>query len=112
MPAVDTSAAQKIAEQVPAAKVVKAWNTIGAEHILEPARAGAPANLFVCTDDAKAREVVSGLGRQLGFVPVDLGPLRNARLAEHLALTWIHLAMKGGMGRDISIRVVGPHAKA
>lgn len=105
VPALETSAAQLIAEQCPGAKVVKAWNTIGAEHILEPARAGVPANLFVCTDHGDARKIVNELGEQIGFVPLDLGPLRNARLAEHLALAWIHLAMRAEMGRDISLHV-------
>lgn len=108
VPAVETSAAQVIAAKARGARVVKAWNTLGAEHILNPARAGAAPTLYVCTDDADARKVVAELGRQIGFAPVDLGPLRNARLAEHLALTWIHLAMKSGMGRDIALNVAGP----
>lgn len=107
VPAVTTSAAQLIAERVPGARVVKAWNTIGAEHILDPRRSGAAANLYVCTDDAQARKITAELGEQIGFVPLDLGPLRNARLAEHLALTWIHLAMRAGYGRDLSLHAAG-----
>lgn len=107
VPALDSSAAQVVASKAAGARVVKAWNTIGAEHILEPSRAGVPATLYVCSDDADGKTTVVHLGKELGFRPVDLGPLRNARLAEHIALAWIHLAMKSGMGRNISIGVTG-----
>jgi hypothetical protein len=50
---------------------------------------------------------VSRLGSEIGFRPLDLGPLRNARVAEHLAIAWIHLAMKAGLGRNIAFKVVG-----
>ena len=39
--------------------------------------------------------------------PLDLGPLRNAATMEHLAVTWIHLAMVKGMGRAIQLSVTG-----
>ena len=66
-----------------------------------------PADVFLCTDDAIAREAVAGLAAEIGFRPLDLGPLRNARVAEHVAVAWIHLAMKAGLGRDIAFKVVG-----
>jgi NADPH-dependent F420 reductase len=105
--AVDTSGAEHIAALLPGARVVKAFNTLGAEHILQPVVGGMPADVFLCTDDAIAREAVAGLAAEIGFRPLDLGPLRNARVAEHVAVAWIHLAMKAGLGRDIAFKVVG-----
>jgi NADPH-dependent F420 reductase len=105
-PAVDTSAAQKIAEMCPGARIVKAFNTLGAEHILNPNVGGQTADVFLCSDDEPAKTTVRGLAEQIGFHAVDLGPLRNARLAEHIALAWIHLAMKGGLGRNIAFKVL------
>jgi NADPH-dependent F420 reductase len=105
--AVDTSGAEHIAALLPGARVVKAFNTLGAEHILQPVVGGMPAVVFLCTDDAIAREAVAGLAAEIGFRPLDLGPLRNARVAEHVAVAWIHLAMKAGLGRDIAFKVVG-----
>jgi predicted dinucleotide-binding enzyme len=104
---VDTSAAQKVAEMCPGARVVKAFNTLGAEHILNPKVGGMPADVFLCTDDAAARETVKKLAEEIGFHAVSLGPLRNARVAENIAIAWIYLGMKGGMGRNIAFRVVG-----
>lgn len=105
--AVDTSAAELIAARWPGARVVKAFNTLGAEHILAPVVGGSPADVFLCADDAGARDTVARLASEIGFRPLDLGPLRNARVGEHLAVAWIHLAMKGGLGRGIAFKVVG-----
>lgn len=104
--AVDGSAAQKIAEMAPGARVVKAFNTLGAEHLLDPKVGGVVADAFVCTDDDEARAIVTRLGEDLGFAMVDLGPLRNAKLAEHIAVAWIHLAMKAGLGRNIAFKLL------
>jgi len=103
----DTSGAQKIAEMAPGAKVVKAFNTLGAEHILAPVVGGQPCDVFLCADDAAAKATVQQLAEEIGFRAVDVGPLRNARLTEHVALTWIYLAMKGGLGRNIAFKVLG-----
>jgi NADPH-dependent F420 reductase len=105
--AIEGSAAETIAGLLPGARVVKAFNTLGAEHILHPVVGGLPADAFVCTDDDQARAAVAELASQIGFRPLDLGPLRNARVAEHVAVAWIHLAMKAGLGRDIAFKVVG-----
>lgn len=103
---VDTSAAQKIAELAPGARVIKAFNTLGAEHLATATVHGQVADTFLAGDDAEAKQVVAQLARAVGFEPVDLGPLRNARLAEHIAVAWIHLAMKGGLGRNIAFKVL------
>jgi len=105
--AVDGSGAEIVAKLLPGARVVKAFNTLGAEHILHPVVGGLPADVFLCTDDADARATVAKLASEIGFRPLDLGPLRNARVAEHVAIAWIHLAMKAGLGRDIAFKVVG-----
>jgi NADPH-dependent F420 reductase len=104
--AVATSGAEEIAALVPGVIVVKAFNTLGAEHILDPVVGGLPADVFLATDDAGARETVARLASEIGFRPLDLGPLRNARVGEHLAVAWIHLAMKAGLGRNIALKVV------
>lgn len=103
--ALDTSAAEVIAAST-SARVVKGFNTLGAEHLETGQVGGQPADVFLCGDDADAKRIVAGLAEQIGFTPLDLGPLRNARVAEHLAIAWIHLAMKGGLGRNIAFKVI------
>ncbi len=104
--AVDTSGAEKVAEMCPGALVVKAFNTLGAEHIMSPRIGGMAADVFLCADDAGARETVKKLAEEIGFETVNLGPLKHARLAESIAIAWIYLAMKGGMGRNVAFKLL------
>jgi NADPH-dependent F420 reductase len=106
-PAVDSSGAQKVQELATGAHVVKCFNTLGAEHILSPTVGGQPADAFLCGDDAGAKSTVKKLAEDIGFRALDLGPLKNARTVEHIAIAWIYLAMKGGLGRNVAFKVVG-----
>lgn len=105
MAALSTSAAEEIAART-GARVVKAFNTLGAEHLENPVVAGQVADVFLCSDDAEAKGVAGSLAEELGFSVVDLGPLRYARTAEQIAIAWIYLAMKGGLGRNIAFKVL------
>jgi len=104
--AIEGSGVQEIAKRTPGAKVVKAFNTLGAEHLQAPKFGAYKADVYIATDDASARNVAASLARELGFDVVDAGPLRNARLLEHLAVLWVHLATQGGMGRSIAFKVL------
>ncbi|GAB4146331.1 MAG: NADPH-dependent F420 reductase [Candidatus Promineifilaceae bacterium] len=104
--AVNPSAAEKIAGWLPGSHVVKAFNTIGAEHMLQPDFDGEPADMFICGDDAIARATVAALARDIGFVPRDAGPLRNAALLESLGTLWIHMATAGGLGRNVAFKLL------
>src|SRR5207302_5113627 len=88
------------AKAAPGARVVKGFNTFGAEFHADPNHAGVPANVFFASDDAAAKKTVSEIATKAGFRPVDAGPLRNASVLENVAMLWIHLAMVGGQGRN------------
>jgi hypothetical protein len=47
-----------------------------------PSYGGHPIAMFYCGDDAEAKRTAAGLAREIGFDPVDAGPLSNARLLE------------------------------
>ena len=101
-----TSAAERIAEWAPAARVVKAFNTVSVKVMLDPTFAGEPATLFYCGDDAAAKQDVCGLAADLGFQPVDTGPLASARYLEPLAMLYIHLAFKQGWGSNCAFKIM------
>jgi NADPH-dependent F420 reductase len=105
-PPAEGSLAAAIAAAAPGAKVVKAFNTFGAEFHADPKVGDTGANVFIATDDAEARKLVSSICDTCGFVPVDAGPLRNASVLENVAMMWIHLAMVGGQGRDFVLNLV------
>jgi hypothetical protein len=101
-PPAEGSLAAALAKVVPDARVVKAFNTFGAEFHANPMLTGSPAQVFLAADDADAKKVVSEIATKAGFTTVDAGPLRNAAVLENLAMLWIHLATVGGQGRDFA----------
>ena len=101
-----TSAAEQIAGWASGGRVVKAFNTLGYEHLANPTFGGHALNMFICGDDDDAKSTVAGLAEELGFEVVDAGAIRNAGLLESLALLWIRLAMVEGEGRDIAFKLI------
>src|SRR5262249_51769867 len=102
----NTSAAEHAARWAPGARVVKAFNTIGADNMKDPRFGGERATMFYCGDDAEAKRVVGGLIEEVGFEPVDAGGLASARLLEPLAMMWIHLCFGMGLGTGIAFRLM------
>jgi len=101
-----TSGAEELQKKLPRAKVVKAFNSVFAQH-LETGKVGStPLTTFVAGDDAGAKQTVSSLARDLGFEVVDAGPLKNARLLEPLAYLNIQLGYVLGNGTQIGISLV------
>lgn len=94
-----TSGAEVLAQQARGARLVKAFNSTGAENMADAAYAGGLPMMPVCGDDADARLRVMALATLIGFEAVDMGPLMAARYLEPFAMTWIHLAFRQGMGR-------------
>lgn len=100
------SAAERLQAMVPKARVVKAFNTTGAENMGNTSfKSGKPA-MFYAGNDADARRVAHDLAAELGFEPVDAGALVRARELERVAMLWISLAFGAGgvpaIGRDFA----------
>jgi 8-hydroxy-5-deazaflavin:NADPH oxidoreductase len=100
-----TSGAEQVAAWAPGARVCKAMNQIGAPMMDAPALPSLPV-MFVCGDDAAAKDVAAQLVRQLGFETLDAGDLTAARLLEPLALLWIHMALRRGLGTGWALGVL------
>jgi hypothetical protein len=96
------SAAEQLAAAANGARVVKAFNTTGAENLANPQYPSAPTFLPVCGNDSKARGAIVSLAMRMGFDAVDLGPLRAARYTEPFAMMWIHMAYACGQGRHFA----------
>ncbi|MEJ6393837.1 NAD(P)-binding domain-containing protein [Gymnodinialimonas sp. 2305UL16-5] len=88
-----------LAEQMPGAKVVKAFNTLAMEafDIDADALRAADAELPIAGDDKEAKTVLSTLIEPLGFRVRDLGGLDSSRTLELLADA-VRLGMMGGLG--------------
>lgn len=98
-----TSAAEAIAALVPGAFVVKAFNTIFAQHYAGDLKLdGQPLQTFVAADDETARDTVKTLAAEAGFEPVDAGPLSTARQLEPLGFLNIQFGYVLGKGTEIA----------
>ncbi len=101
------SGAEELARKVPGARVVCAFNTVPSEVLFDvfEARERAPRpSLVYCGDDDGGKEVAAGLIRDVGFEPVDAGPLRIARYTEPFALLVAQLAYEGAEGPELAYR--------
>ncbi|MGI0022011.1 MAG: NADPH-dependent F420 reductase [Nitrososphaeraceae archaeon] len=102
----DTSVAERIADLAKGAKVVKAFNTIGAKTLNNLIFGSERADLFICGDDTLSKRVVGELATDIGFDVVDVGSLANARMLENLALLWIELALRQQLGPNIAFKLL------
>ncbi|HEX5748820.1 MAG TPA: NAD(P)-binding domain-containing protein [Archangium sp.] len=98
----ENSAGEEIARLLPESRVVKAFNTVFADSMFPEKlnRGGLPAAGFLCGNSADANTTVARLLQELGFAPIDAGPLRCARYLEAMAHLNIQLAVGMSGGTD------------
>jgi hypothetical protein len=98
-----SSGAERLAKKVPKAKVVSAFGTVPSEvffDVYEARRDAKRPSLVYCGDDAGSKKVVAGLIRDVGFDPVDAGPLRIARYTKPFTMLIAQLAYEGSEGPE------------
>ncbi len=101
-----TSGAEELQKKVPAARVVKAFNTVFAGNMETGHTKDQQLTAFAAGDDRDAKQTVLEIAGGIGFDPVDAGPLRNARLLEPLGYLNIQLGSQLGMGTAIGFELV------
>jgi predicted dinucleotide-binding enzyme len=101
-----TSGAEELQKKLPKSRVVKAFNTVFAQHMESGKLANQRLTAFVAGDDEPSRRQVMDLAGGIGFDPVDAGPLKNARLLEPLAYFNIQLGYGLGMGTQIGFKLL------
>jgi predicted dinucleotide-binding enzyme len=102
-----TSGAEKLAKRLPEARVVCAFNTVPSEvlfSVYEAKRRTSRPSLVYCGDDESSKNTAAQLIRDVGFEPVDAGPLRIARYTEPFALLVGQLAYEGENGPELTYR--------
>ncbi len=101
-----TSGAEELQRKAKSAQVVKAFNTVFAEH-QETGRIGDQLlTAFAAADDETARETVLTLARDIGFDAISAGPLQNARWLETLGYLNIQLGYVVGLGTKTGFRYI------
>jgi predicted dinucleotide-binding enzyme len=101
-----TSAGEQVASWAKGARVVKAFNTTGAGNMANPLYGTQAATMFICGDDAEAKKAVAKLAEDLGFDPLDTGPLYHARYFEPMAMLWVDMAYVQQIGPNFAFKIL------
>ncbi len=102
-----SSGAEALARMAPKARVVSAFHTVPSEvlfGVFETRGKGTRPSLVYHGDDRSGKRVAAELIRDVGFDPVDAGPLHMARYTEPFALFVGHLAYEGKAGPELAYR--------
>jgi predicted dinucleotide-binding enzyme len=93
----DSSSAEETAKLVPGdARVVKAFNTTFAGTLVAGEVAGQKLDVLIAGDDEQAKQQLASVVEAGGLRPIDVGPLKRARLLEQVAL--FHMAIQDQLG--------------
>ncbi len=84
----DDSAAEVLQRAVPSARVVKAYNTVWANRMVDPDPADGPTRMRIAGDDTEAKAQVTGLLESTGWQVRDLGDLTRSRKLEAEVVAW------------------------
>jgi hypothetical protein len=118
---ITTSGAEELAKKLPKSRIVSAFNTVPSEVFFSvfekagrgkgktgkrkrSAGSGKRPSLVYCGDNTKAKGVAVRLIEDVGFEPIDAGPLRIARYTEPFALLVAQLAYEGDRGPALAYR--------
>src|SRR5262249_48898582 len=102
-----SSGAEELARRIPGAQVVAAFNTIPSEVLFDVFNARderSRPSLVHCGGKQTGKRIAAKLIRDVGFDPVDAGPLRIARYIEPFGLLLARLAYEGKGGPELAYR--------
>jgi len=100
------SLGERIQKEFPEARVVKALNMVNANLMANPGRLHGESDLFLCGNDAAAKERVAGVLKEFGWKTVhDLGDITGARGMEAYLLLWLRVYMTWNTP-DFNVRIV------
>lgn len=84
----DESLLEQLQKACPKARFVKAFSSVGSAKMVNPQYAGGPPTMFICGNDAAAKQTVTRILDQFGWETLDLGGATAARAIEPLCILW------------------------
>jgi predicted dinucleotide-binding enzyme len=100
------SLGESIQREFPELRVVKTLNTCNCQVMVNPDRVRGEHDVFVCGNDAAAKETVTALLRDFGWRSIiDVGNIIAARATEQLLPIWVNLYGLYGTA-DFNFRIV------
>lgn len=92
----DDSLGEQIQRLIPDARVVKAFNTVGNAHMVNPHFEGGPPDMFICGNDEDAKKIVAQVCAHFGWGVADIGGIEASRYLEPMCLAWVLYGAKSG----------------
>jgi len=77
----------RLQDQAPAARFVKAWNSVGNTVMVNPKFATTPS-MFICGADAAAKQETGEILARFGYEAVDVGGVEMGCAVEALCILW------------------------
>lgn len=85
----DDSLLERLQKEFKDARLVKAFNSVGAPQMVNPSYAGGiRPTMFLCGNDNAAKRTVSEILDQFGWDTADMGTVEAARAIEPLCMLW------------------------
>lgn len=84
----EESLLERLQREFPAVRFVKAFNSVGHGGMVNPSFPGGKPTMFICGNDAAAKQVVRGILDQFGWETADMGQAEAARAIEPLCMLW------------------------
>jgi hypothetical protein len=101
---VQTSNGEIVQAAAPGASVVKAFNTISWQLMINPDDAKGPLYVPIVGNDPKAKGIVSGFVKAMGLIPIDLGPIEVAHWTEYAAVVQLNNQFSERANYDLVFR--------
>lgn len=84
----DESLMEQLQKQFGDARLVKAFNSVGAPFMIDPHFEGGKPTMFICGNDNDAKKTVTGILDEFGWETADMGGAEAARAIEPLCMLW------------------------
>ena len=84
----DESLMERLQREFGNVRLVKAFNSVGSMHMVNPEFRGARPTMFICGNDEGAKKSVTGILEQFGWETADMGKAEAARAIEPLCMLW------------------------
>jgi predicted dinucleotide-binding enzyme len=84
----DGSLMEKLQQRAPKAKFVKCFSCVGAALMVDPVLKGGKPSMFICGNDAGAKDEARGVLETFGWETEDVGTAVAARAVEPLCMLW------------------------
>ncbi len=85
---INESLMERLQAAFPLARFVKAFNSVGNAYMYKPNFKDGKPTMFICGNDAEAKEIVTKILTSFGWDTADMGLVESARPIESLCILW------------------------